>query len=76
MKKRLSAPQTVVSQYATEREIPVIDLLPILSEKIKEEGRRPEDNFLDADHLSPLGSEDVAEIIADFIQKKRLILLK
>ena len=39
---------------------------------MQEEGAKPEDLFLDVDHLSPVGSEIVAEILADFIQKERL----
>ena len=69
----LSAPQKIVSKYASDNKIPVIDLLPILSKKMQEEGAKPEDLFLDVDHLSPVGSEIVAEILADFIQKERLI---
>ena len=62
-----------MSKYASENKVPVIDLLPILSKKMQEEGVKPEDLFLDVDHLSPVGSEIVAEILADFIQKERLI---
>jgi len=69
----LSTPQTILNQYAVGHEIPMIDLLPILSDRIKEKGAKPEDYFLDLDHLSPAGSKDVAQIIADFIQNKRLI---
>jgi len=70
----LSTPQMVVSQYAFDNGIPVIDLLPILSEKVEDQGAKPEDYFLDVDHLSPVGHEIVSEIIADFIQKERLIV--
>jgi lysophospholipase L1-like esterase len=69
----LSAPQKIVSKYASDNKVPVIDLLPILSKKMKEERAKPEDLFLDVDHLSPVGSEIVAEVLADFIQKERLI---
>jgi lysophospholipase L1-like esterase len=69
----LSAPQKIVSKYASDNKVPVIDLLPILSKKMQEEGAKPEDLFLDVDHLSVVGSEIVAEILANFIQKERLI---
>lgn len=68
-----SIPQAIVSQYAVEHGIPVIDLLPILSEKITKEGTKPEDYFLDHDHLSLVGSEVVAEIVSDFMSKERLL---
>lgn len=63
----LSGPQKIVTQYAIDKKIPVIDLLPILSEKMKEEGLKSKHYFLDHDHLSPLGSEVVSGIIADYI---------
>jgi lysophospholipase L1-like esterase len=69
----LSAPQKIVSKYASDNKVPVIDLLPILSEKMQEEWAKLKDLFLDVDHLSPVGSEIVAEVLADFIQKERLI---
>jgi len=64
-----SIPQKILTRYATSNNVPVIDLLPILSEKAKKEGIRPEDYFLDKDHLSYLGSETVSRIISDFIIK-------
>jgi lysophospholipase L1-like esterase len=69
----LSIPQKIVSQYALEHEVPVIDLLPILSAKAREQGVKPVAYFLGELHLSPLGSEVVAEIIAHFIQRQGLI---
>ena len=65
-----------MSKHASDNKVPVIDLLPILSNKMQEEGAKPEDLFLDVDHLSVVGSEIVAEILADFIQKERLIIDK
>jgi lysophospholipase L1-like esterase len=68
----LSAPQNIVSQYALDNEVPVIDLLPILSEK--EQGVKPEGYFLGELHLSLLGNEVVAEIIANFIRNEGLLI--
>ena len=69
----LSIPQKIVKQYAFDNAIPVIDLLPILSEKIKVQGVKPEGYFLGELHLAPLGHEIVAEIIANFIQYEGLL---
>ena len=71
----LSTPQRIVGQFALDNDVPVIDLLPPLSEEVKNLRIKPEDYFLDADHLSPLGSETVANIIAGFIQREGLIAM-
>lgn len=68
-----STPQMILAKHAINNKIPVIDLLPVLSQKMKEQGMRPQDYFLDRDHLSPLGCEVAAEIIADFIIKERVL---
>ena len=61
-------------QYAIDNNILVIDLLPILREKMKEQGVDPKESFLDFwGHLSPMGSKITAEVLADFIQSKRWI---
>ena len=69
----LSAPQKTVSEYAQRNNVPVIDLLPLLFEQMEENGTTPNDLFLDKDHLSPVGSGVVAEILANFIEQERLI---
>jgi lysophospholipase L1-like esterase len=69
-----SAPQRTVSAYALDNGIPTIDLLPLMSRRIVEEGRKPEDYFLDTNHLSPIGSDVVAEILADFIHSEGLLI--
>lgn len=68
-----SAPQRRITQFARHREIPTLDLLPALAERLKEEQMTPADYFLDGDHLTPLGAERVAEIISEFIQQEGLI---
>ena len=62
-----SWPQEVVTQYAREKGIPVLDLLPILDKVMEERGKKPEDYFLDSNHPSAPGNEVVAEAISDFI---------
>lgn len=71
--KASSTPQKIVSKYAFDNKVPVIDLLPIMSKIMDEEGRKPRDYFIDKDHLSPLGNEIVAEILADFIKQNKLL---
>lgn len=66
-------PQRVLNRYAISNEIPVIDLLPILSKKMEQQGLKPKDYFLDFAHLSPLGNRIVSDIIADYIQGERLL---
>jgi lysophospholipase L1-like esterase len=70
--EKLSAPQQVLNDYAVEKGVPVLDLLPLLAQRMERQGLKPEDYFLDTNHLSPLGSEVVAEIIAAFIQQQEL----
>ena len=69
----LSTPQTIVSQYARNQGVPVLDLLPLLAQTIAQAGLTPSTYFLDRDHLSPLGSEVVAIMIADFLQQEGLV---
>jgi len=69
-----SSPQKIVGQYAIDNNIPVLDLLPILALKMKNQKMSPEELFHDfAGHLSPIGSKIVAEVIADFTRNERLI---
>ena len=47
----LSAPQKIVSKHASDNKVPVIGLLPILSEKMQEEGAKPNTVHLSIDFL-------------------------
>ncbi len=69
----LSAPQDRVKAFTTSQGIPAVDLLPILAARLEQEGLNPDDYFLDFDHLSPLGSEVVSKIIADFLIEEGLV---
>jgi len=62
--RRLASPQEIVSRHALERSVPVIDLLPLLAERVQG-GISPQELFLDEDHLSDEGSKIVAGILAD-----------
>jgi lysophospholipase L1-like esterase len=61
--ERLSTPQRVLSRYASEIGVPVVDLLPLLADAA--ERSTPHELFLDEDHLSEKGSRVVAELLAD-----------
>ena len=70
----LSGPQKKLVDYANQRQVPVLDLLPALSEKLKEDHLVPKDYILDADHPSAQGSKVIAQILADFIVKQEGVL--
>jgi lysophospholipase L1-like esterase len=59
-----SVPQREALALASEAGVAAIDLLPILTTRMRERGETPDDYFLDADHLTALGSEIVARSIA------------
>ena len=69
----LSSPQRILNEYASNIEVPVIDLLPILFKRMEEDGTRPSDLFLDEDHLTPVGSKIVAEILVGFVREEKLM---
>jgi len=69
----LSTPQRIVCNFARENNIPVIDLLPFLDERMKATGTKPEDYFLDDLHPSALGSDVVADTLAGFILAHRFL---
>ena len=71
----LSAPQMTLRQYAQAQDIPVLDLLPPLAQRMTAAGLTPAAYFLDEDHLSPGGSEVVAGIMVDFMQQENEALL-
>jgi lysophospholipase L1-like esterase len=71
--KALSAPQQIVCNFARENDIPVIDLLPFLDERMKATGTKPGDYFLDDQHPSPLGSNVVADTLSAFIRANKFL---
>jgi hypothetical protein len=62
-----------MSEFALKHEVPVLDLLPLLTTKIAEEQADPKDYFMDADHLTLRGNKIVANMIAEFILQENLI---
>ena len=68
-----ATPQKILNQYAEKKGIPMLDLLPILAERMKQEGLRPEDYFFDSNHFTVHGNQVVAEFIGDFIEKQGVL---
>lgn len=62
-----SPPQRVLANYAHARGIDSFDLLPPLSEHLRTTGAKPEDLFIDHDHLTVEGHRVVASLLADRI---------
>lgn len=69
----LSTPQSVVREYAVDSGVPVLDLLPKLAEKARENGIAPEDYFGDDSHPSFQGNQEIGGFIADFIVRERVL---
>lgn len=69
----LSDPQKLLSQFATEHDITVVDLLPMFSQKMRDEGTKPSDYFFDHNHLRPAGNKIVAEFLAEVICKEGVL---
>lgn len=60
-----SAPQRVLANYARARGIDSFDLLPPLSEHVRTTGAKPDDLFVDHDHLTVEGHRVVAALLAE-----------
>ena len=69
----LNTPQAILNKYAVDNKIPIIDLLPMLRQKMEATGLGVRDYFIDSDHLSPLGNEVVSDILVDFIQREKVL---
>lgn len=68
-----TSPQIILTEYAESHGIPILDLLPLLSDRMRQERARPEDYFLDQDHLTSRGHRVVSEIIVETIRDRRLL---
>ncbi len=66
-------PQKILREYAAKSAVGMIDLLPILAGRMKEDGLTTDDLFLDQDHLTSAGSEVVANIIVEHIRQCGLL---
>ena len=65
----LDSPQRVLTSFCRDRNVPCLDLLPLLSRHLDEQQLEPSDLFIDADHLSDEGNKVVAEFIVDFLEQ-------
>lgn len=69
----LNLPQQQILAYAQQRNLPHLDLLPPLAEKARQSNLTPDSLFLDIDHLSVLGHEVVAQLLAEVIAADNLL---
>ncbi len=69
----LSGPQKILSQFATEHDITVVDLLLMFSQKMRAEGTKPSDYLFDRNHLRPAGNKIVAEFLAEVLCKEEVL---
>lgn len=69
----LSAPQRLLARFAAEQGVPFLDLLPPLAERVAAGAATPEDLFLDVDHPSVRGSEEMAELVLAFLEREGLL---
>jgi len=65
-----SGPQQKAGAIASEAEVAVLDLLPVLAARMRDRGETPNDYYLDADHLTALGNEIVGRALADRIVRE------
>jgi lysophospholipase L1-like esterase len=66
----LDAPQRVLVSFCHDRNVPCLDLLPLLSRHIHERNLTPRDLFPDGVHLSDKGSKVVAGFIVKFLEQE------
>ena len=59
--------------HACANDVPALDLLPLFANYIKEHDLMPRDLFLDALHLTPLGSRVAAEAIVEFLAREKML---
>ncbi len=61
------SPQTVLSKYAANKDVPFLDLLPVFHHYASTPGADPTNLYISAMHLSPAGHELVADAIFRFL---------
>lgn len=66
----LDGPQRIVAQHASEHDVPVLDLLPILADKLTADGLSPDAFFIDVDHPTPAGSRFIAETLVEVVSQR------
>lgn len=69
----MSRPQEIVKEHASKNGIPYVDLLPHLSTLLEAEDKPTSTLFLDANHPSFEGNRAISEIVAGFIEEKKLL---
>lgn len=67
---KLIIPQAKLAAFASERDIPFLDLLPALRDHVAAHGVEPSDLFFDSVHLTPPGHEAAAVAIYEFLAQQ------
>ncbi|MDP8257395.1 MAG: SGNH/GDSL hydrolase family protein [Candidatus Alcyoniella australis] len=70
--QQMNEPQLRMIEYAGERGVPVIDMLPLLAQRAEQSGLTIDQLFLDGCHPSHAGHRIVAEIIAQRLMDQGL----
>jgi len=65
---KTDAPQRRLSQWSDEKEIPTLDLLPVLRDYVDTQRESPNTLFFDHDHLSTRGTRVASQAIAEFLK--------
>jgi lysophospholipase L1-like esterase len=69
----LTSPQRRLERFARDTGIAYFDLLPPMHARIRAEGAKLEDWFLDENHPNARGHQVIAELIAGFIERAQLL---
>lgn len=66
----LSAPQKELQSFCDTHDVPFLDLLPLMGDYLKKEGKTPDALFLDADHMSVLGCQVTGEMVVSWMRSQ------
>ncbi len=75
-REETAPPQEILTAFAEEEGVPMLDLLPVYRSAMRQQGITAGDLFLDWIHPSPLGDRISAEAIADFIDTHPTLTLR
>jgi lysophospholipase L1-like esterase len=65
----LDAPQRSFAAFAERNGVPLLDLLPVLARGAEQRGVDPSALFIDTTHLTPLGTQIVADRFVEWIDE-------
>jgi lysophospholipase L1-like esterase len=67
------APQQILARWARERSVPFLDLLPPLRAVVSDKHLAPGHLFIDHCHLTVVGHDVVAQLVADWLASRHLV---